>query len=90
MEFKQELIGNLQYLYSGTIGETEENQEKFISDEQAFAEEFGWYPMLYTAANDDYLKISQVVQSPAIEFLHFVNFFKRKTELEINRIKKQS
>ena len=43
--------------------------------------------MLYTAAHEDYLKIDQVGESPAIEFLAFMNFYIRKCQLDIQRIK---
>jgi hypothetical protein len=45
-------------------------------------------PMLYTAANEDFLSIDKVVNKPAIEFLNFVNFYKRKCELDNERIQK--
>lgn len=44
--------------------------------------------MLYTAAHEDYLKIDEVGESPAIEFLSFMNFYVRKSQLDIQRIKK--
>lgn len=44
--------------------------------------------MIYTAANEQYLEMARVVESPADEFLCFCNFIKRKNELEIARIKK--
>jgi hypothetical protein len=46
--------------------------------------------MLYQAAHEDYLKIEEVGQSPAIEFLAFMNFFVRKSQLDIARIKRGS
>lgn len=58
------------------------------TEEQVFAEEFGWYPMLYAAAKEDYLNIEKVLQTPANEFLTFVNFYIRKSELDANRIRK--
>ena len=44
--------------------------------------------MLYAAAGEDYLKIREVVDSPAEEFLFFINFLKRKNQLDAARIKK--
>lgn len=44
--------------------------------------------MIYTAANEDYTKIPTVLESPALEFLTFVNFYVKKEELNNNRIKK--
>jgi hypothetical protein len=44
--------------------------------------------MLYTAAGEQYLKIDDVVKSKASEFLTFMNFYKRKTELDNRRINK--
>lgn len=44
--------------------------------------------MIYTAANEDYSKIPIVLESPALEFLTFVNFYIRKQELNNERIKK--
>jgi hypothetical protein len=43
--------------------------------------------MLYIAAGEDYLKIKDVIQQPAAEFLMFLNFYKRKCELDNIRIK---
>ena len=51
-------------------------------------QEFMWYQMLYISANEEYLKIKEVIKSNAIEFLMFMNFFTKKTKLENNRIKK--
>jgi len=45
--------------------------------------------MLYAAAGEDYLKIKDVVDSPADEFLFYINFIKRKSELDAARIKRQ-
>jgi len=45
--------------------------------------------MLFAAANEQYLKIKDVVDSPADEFLFYINFLKRKNELEAARIKRQ-
>jgi len=58
-----------------------------LSEEERFSEEFGWYPMLYVAAHEDYTKINEVTTSRADEFLTFVNFYKRKTTLDIKRMK---
>jgi|Laugrespbdmm15dd_1035085.scaffolds.fasta_scaffold04896_3 hypothetical protein len=44
--------------------------------------------MLYQAAHEDYLKIEEVGESPAIEFLTFMNFYIRKSQLDIQRIKR--
>jgi hypothetical protein len=44
--------------------------------------------MIYTAANEEYLQMGKVVESPADEFLCYCNFIKRKNELEIARIKR--
>lgn len=46
-----------------------------------------WYQMLYVAAKEEYLKIDQVVKTPAVEFLTFMNFYTRKTKLDNDRIK---
>jgi len=46
----------------------------------------GWYPMLYVAAHEDYTKINQVTASRADEFLTFMNFYKRKSQLDAKRI----
>jgi hypothetical protein len=44
--------------------------------------------MLYIAAKEDYTKINTVLTSPAEEFLQFINFYLRKTQLDNERIKK--
>jgi folate-binding Fe-S cluster repair protein YgfZ len=49
--------------------------------------EFLWYQMLYVAAKESYLDINKVVESPALEFLTFMNFYTRKTKLDNDRIK---
>jgi hypothetical protein len=43
--------------------------------------------MLYTAAGEQYLNISKVIEQKAEEFLMFMNFYKRKTDLDNKRIK---
>lgn len=88
LSFKDRVISNYQYLYPNT-GNSRNKEELFrYSSEAQFAEEFGWYPMIYTAANEDYSKIPIVLESPALEFLTFVNFYIKKQELDNNRIKK--
>ena len=86
MGTKQRFISSCGYLYKERQEEIVEDPTDFIGDEEAFAEEFGWYPMLYIAANEDYLKIEEVLQSPAIEFLTFMNFYTRKSQLDAARI----
>jgi len=46
--------------------------------------------MLYIAASENYLDINKVVESPALEFLTFINFYTRKTKLNNDRIKSNS
>jgi hypothetical protein len=58
-----------------------------ISEEEAFSQEFGWYPLIYVAANESYVDINKVLESPAQEFLHFANFYTRKSYLDTKRIK---
>jgi hypothetical protein len=65
----------------------------FVSNEKVFAEEMGWYPMLHIAAQEGYLNIGghkSVINSPALEFLFFVNYYKRKSELDAERIKRDA
>jgi hypothetical protein len=87
---KQGFIDRCGYLYKQREEVVEEGPEgnptDFVGDEEEFAEEFGWYPMLYIAAKEDYLKIEEVLQSPAIEFLTFMNFYTRKSQLDAARI----
>lgn len=45
------------------------------------------YSMLYVAAGEQYLKIEEVVKTPAENFLNFMNFYKKKSQLEAERIK---
>lgn len=42
--------------------------------------------MFYVAAGEQYLQISQVIQTPIEEFFTFMNFYKRKCELDNRRI----
>jgi hypothetical protein len=87
LEFREQFVKKFGYLYSESNQESEDrNERRLISDEQAFAEEFGWYPMLYVAAGEQYLNISKVIEQKAEEFLMFMNFYKRKTELDTKRI----
>jgi hypothetical protein len=90
LESREEFIKPYQYLYTkrDPEGEQDDKERRLISDEEAFGEEFGWYVMLYTAAGEQYLKIDDVVKSKASEFLTFMNFYKRKTELDNRRINK--
>jgi len=90
-EFRATIISYYPYLYPTKEIEPENDYNEFnFTEEDTFSEEFGWYSMLYVAANEGYLKINgykNVIESPAEEFLTFMNFFKRKTELDIARIK---
>lgn len=42
--------------------------------------------MFYAAAGEQYLKIEQVIKTPIDEFFTFMNFYKRKCELDAQRI----
>jgi hypothetical protein len=42
--------------------------------------------MLYIAAGEQYLNIDKVIEQKAETFLTFMNFYKRKTELDTKRI----
>ena len=93
MQFKQGVISNLTYLYEDNEDEIETediNEVINLTAEAQFAEEFGWYPMLYTFSKEQFIPISQVVSTSALEFLTFVNFFKRKCQLDNERIAKGS
>lgn len=59
-----------------------------MGEEESFAEEFRWYSMLYIAAKEDFLKISEVTKQPVLEFLTFMNFYVKKTELDAKRIQR--
>jgi hypothetical protein len=89
LDFKQEFVKPYQYLYTERSDEGEKQDISRYSDESQFSEEFGWYSMVFAAANENYLDITKVVDSPADEFLFYINFLKRKNELETNRIKRQ-
>lgn len=90
-EWKKEYVKMFPYLYeeSDSTDEEEETEDevKFLTDEAQFAEEYGWYPMLFLASGENFLKIDEVTAKPATEFLYFVNFLKRKHQLDNNRIK---
>jgi len=43
--------------------------------------------MIYIAAGEQYTNIRKVLESPALEFLTFINFYVKKQELDNNRIK---
>jgi len=46
--------------------------------------------MLYVAANEEYLKINEVVKTPVIEFLTFINFLQRKNELDMLKLQRST
>ena len=54
--------------------------------EDDFAEEMGWYPMLYTYGKENHMSTPQVQSENVMEFLMFINFYKRKQELEQIRL----
>jgi hypothetical protein len=90
--FREEFIRAFPYLYKPKDDEDEEEQEEGVNnlkrytEEDAFRDEMGWYSMLFVAAGEQYLKIREVTLSPANEFLYFMNFYKKKSELEMKRI----
>ena len=46
--------------------------------------------MIYSAANEEYLKMNEVTETLASEFLMYLNFKVRKSELERLRIERAS
>ena len=44
--------------------------------------------MIYAAANEDFTKIDTVIKSNVSSFLYFINFYKRKQQLESARIER--
>jgi len=92
VEFRNSFKEDYQYLYAEDDDETEEDnrQIKEVTEQDIFAEEFGWYGMVFTASNNNFLEISghkSVLSAPADEFLNFMNFFKQKCKLDIDKIK---
>ena len=76
-------------MYREHTEQTEGNDFNFNSEAQ-FQQEFGWYSMIYTAANEIFLNIDEVLKKPASEFLMYINFYVRKQELERERLEKIS
>ena len=69
----------------------EDDKRKGTSSlESQFAEEFGWYPMLYSAASENFLDIDKVLEKDVREFLNHLNYLIRKNELERLRIERAS
>lgn len=46
--------------------------------------------MLFSAANEEFLKIDYVVQKNIGEFLFYINFLQRKNELDAAKIRKNN
>ena len=89
LSFKQETIDKFKYLYPDTDNtNSEERQNTNYTAESQFSEEFGWYNLVFVAANEDYVKINKVLQSNAIEFLMYVNYYIKKQDLEKRRLKR--
>jgi hypothetical protein len=92
MDYKLELITRFKYLYR-EIDEDERERQlngnfSIGGGEEEFQNEFGWYSMLYTFSKEQYMSIRDVVENVyADEFLTFMNFYKRKVELDNERIK---
>jgi hypothetical protein len=42
--------------------------------------------MLYVASGEKFLEIENVTKKPAIEFLYFMDFYSKKSQLEQERI----
>ena len=79
------------YLYSKEEVEEDINNISYTEADE-FAEEFSWMSMIYTCAKEGFLNISghkDVLSSPADEFLAFMNFYKRKCQVETNMIKQK-
>ena len=93
--FREVFIESFPYLYKQKDGDDDEERDERkeglsringSSEEDSFREEMGWYSLLYVAAGEQYLNISKVTETPANEFLFFMNFYKRKSELDMKRI----
>ena len=91
-KYKEDLVTRFKYLYS-RVEEDEEQRQMSGSfsiggGEEDFQNEFGWYSMLYTFSKEQYMSIRDVTENVcADEFLTFMNFYKRKCELDNIRIK---
>ena len=91
IQYKLELVSRFKYLYKEI---DEDDQERQLTGsfsigggEEEFQNEFGWYSMLYTFSKEQFMSIRDVVEKVyADEFLTFMNFFKRKCELDNIRI----
>lgn len=95
IKYKETLVQRFKYLYTKEEPEEEKegNQQrlgafKIGGGEEDFQEEFGWYSMLFTFSKEQYMSIRDVESNVyADEFLTFINFFKRKCQLDTIRIK---
>jgi hypothetical protein len=51
-----------------------------------FNQEFGWYHLIYMAANGEFTKINEVIKSNFQDFLTFCNYQIRKSKVEANAL----
>jgi hypothetical protein len=91
IQYKLDLITRFKYLYKEVDVDEQERQLNgnfsIGGGEEEFQNEFGWYSMLYTFSKEQFMSIRDVVANVyADEFLTFINFYKRKQELDNIRI----
>ena len=91
MQFKNDLENRecVRYLYP-KLSE-EEIQESIIepnSEDANFNKQFYWYTLVYIASGENFLKIDEVMNKPIVELLTFMNYYKRKSQLNADSIRR--
>lgn len=93
INYKETCYSRFKYLYRAN---DEDNSNTQLNgniklgglSEEEFENEFGWYGKLYIYSKEQYMSIKDVTNKiSADEFLYFINFYKRKCELDNERIR---
>ena len=86
LEFRSKLYSS----YSGFFGIEENDAQKTGGEQESIDASRVWYTALMVLADDDFLKIHQVVERPVIEAMNFLAYVKDKRFREAQEQKRRN
>jgi hypothetical protein len=86
LDFKKSVNEHFEYLFQ--VDEEEQEGEETSLEEKQFSSDYGWYQSIYAGAGGNYLKMKEVTKTKLMEFLTWLEFEKRKINLEALRLQK--
>lgn len=77
-------------MFTNLYGETtEEESRNGFSLEESFIRKWTWYQTFYSVANNDAMKVNEVMDMNVLEFLTALSFKKDLNAVEASKIKRK-